>query len=496
MEHTQRDRFSAGLSCALLVVLSVSDGRVSARPAEQPESVLAKMAAMRRKVENFQCTVKYHDFGPNPSQGLTRALEQLKENGETKPLLERLRDMRHTFQEHRLAFDSEGRARVELLAGSANPDGTLAAVERTGVCTWDGETSIEYFRRAEKEHGAAMLGAEPRTLAAPFHRQPWSQFGGNFVRSYEGALAQGSIVTTKMQSDGKYRITIEHGGGRSEIAVIDPEQGYSATVQEAYRDNKLTRRYTARFREVAPNVWFPVRGEAQLYDLSDRPQIRLRSTVEVDHIKVNDPNFYDGLFHVDLPRGTAVVDAISGLRYRVGEPMSERLLGSESTEELALEALEQIAKQTEEEVEIVIPRASRALKEGTPYVLNLSDSTLVNPHSAPDSQAANERLTELGKGDVAWDGRLMALRATTIQTTRQESGRPLRMTRGQWVQAYELAEGVRLPYWMIVVTPEGGSYLVSLRGIQEDQIRVTTRRLRADELSFYGREPDGGEKAQ
>lgn len=42
--------------------------------------------------------------------------------------------------------------------------------------------------------------------------------------------------------------------------------------------------------------------------------------MEVSDIVVNDPNFYDGLFHVDFPEGTNVWDKKTGLRYVVGRP--------------------------------------------------------------------------------------------------------------------------------------------------------------------------------
>ena len=44
--------------------------------------------------------------------------------------------------------------------------------------------------------------------------------------------------------------------------------------------------------------------------------------MKTSNVKINDPNFHEDLFHVDLPKGTRVTEKVLGIQYVVGEPMS------------------------------------------------------------------------------------------------------------------------------------------------------------------------------
>jgi hypothetical protein len=71
---------------------------------------------------------------------------------------------------------------------------------------------------------------------------------------------------------------------------------------------------------VKPGVWFPVSGEQIVGSPSDPFST---FTTSIKEIKINDPNFYDGLYRVDFKEGTRVTDKISGLRYVFSEQTNQ-----------------------------------------------------------------------------------------------------------------------------------------------------------------------------
>ena len=81
-------------------------------------------------------------------------------------------------------------------------------------------------------------------------------------------------------------------------------------LREVYLEGKLDLKQKARFEQVKPGIWFPVSGE---HSHGITTGTRLRSNMTIKEIKINDPNFYDGLYHVDFAEGTYVTDSATGL---------------------------------------------------------------------------------------------------------------------------------------------------------------------------------------
>ena len=453
------------------------------RDTELAQSVLDKVVAARQTVKNFRCTVTYHDFRPNAGRSRRPELGE----GEQRlhdAMIQELLATEHAFQEHNLAFDNKGRARVEMLAGTADPNGNLASLDSKSISTWDGENSVHYVHPWHGRYGSASIGGKQSFLTTKRHRQPWHQFGGAFAESYGRALEQGGTIDIMTCEDGRYRVAIMHDDDSSEVGVIDPAQGYSVSVHEQYRKGRLIQQHTATFKQVSPGIWFPVEGSSVRFAVENPSQLQVHTTVRISKVAINDPNFYDDLFDVDIPKGAVILDQTSGLRYTLGEPMSQSPRGisdARSLHEIAMGALEDIAG----EAELFLPKAGLAIEKGVPFVAHLSDHTFVDPRARPDSERAYRHLMELGKGDLAWDGRLLAMRDAVLLTTQQESKRPLTHIKGKWAQIYELPRKARLPYWTVVVTKEGDSYLLSVREIRNDGMRVACRKLGSDELSLH-----------
>ena len=153
-----------------------------------------------------------------------------------------------------------------------------------------------------------------------------------------------------------------------------------------------------------------------------------------------------------------------------------------------MDTLEEMSEETDEkhpEVQLFVPRVTVALEESKPFVLDLSDGKLIYPRNKPESQESNKFLTELGKGDIAWDGMVIATRGAKAFTTKQESNQPLKLTKGKWTASYKLPDKIELPYCVLVVTRERVNFLLSIRKIESGGITVSYRQLNPAELSRY-----------
>jgi hypothetical protein len=452
--------------------------------------LLYRIMENRNRVENFKCNVEYRTY--ISKEVMQRMLDNLfkKANG---PLDQKAiqrsaaRFNEHTFQKHRLAFDKEGRARVEMVTGILDNDGNPMEGDMRRIATWDGESAIRYTEESERK--AALLGDTQPSTTKKDHRQPWQTFGGIVCDRFAQAIADGTVINVKRRKDETYQIEFIFYDSMKNISVIDPTQGYSVTTEENYENGQLIYRATAKFEEVSSNAWFPVEGETVSFGGPDLSQVVSRDRVRVTEIIINDPNFYDDLFHVDFPEGTVVRDAVSGYQYVVGEPMSEKADGaSKSLHEVAIDTLEEIAEEINQkhtEFEMLIPKVDIAIENKEPFVLSISDNNLINPQNKPESRETDKFLAELGKGDIAWDGTLIATRGAVVLTTKQESKRPLKVTKGKWTNSYELPEKVELPYSMLVVTRERVNFLMTILKIESRGITVAYRELSPNELSPY-----------
>lgn len=478
---------------------SAINGQAPSSDKELAKFLLDRILDTRIMVNNFRCTVSYHDY--RPKEVRQRLIDQAVKAGMPKKQVEMLINRQKQHNEYRydrqqIAFDNQGRARFQRVSWISDADGNLIKETSNRISTWDGENAIEFSKHPENIIPSAILSNEQPFETTKRIRQPWQQFGGDFCPRFAGAIDTGAKINVKKEQYGTYRVEIIYENDKKEVAIVDPSQGYSLTSQESYVRGQLRYRCKANFTEVSPGVWFPTEGEDNRFTLDDPPLLRLKSTMKVTGVTINDPNFYEGLFRIDFPKGTSVVDATTGLKYTVGKPMSEKMYGisdAQSLDEVAMDTLEEMAKKTDQnhqDVELFVPKVGIALKRGEPFIVDLSDGKLINPQNKPESQESDKFLTKLGKGDIAWDGTVVTTRGSKVLTIQQESKRPLRFTNGKWTGSYKLPEKVELPYSMLVVTHEDVNYLMNILKIKSGGITVSYRELNPDELSRYKQESE------
>ena len=187
----------------------------------------------------------------------------------------------------------------------------------------------------------------------------------------------------------------------------------------------------------------------------------------------------------DFP-GTPMVKVAQGHIERTKEMMLEqldRVILDEHFDSLELQGVftefDSMGK------EIFIPKASVALQKKKAFVFDLASGKLLNTAAKVGSEQTYKRLMKLGKGDIAWDGSLVTVRKAKALTVSQESHRPLKCTPGRWCNWDRLPDKVDLPYSVLVVTNEDIDYLITIRKIESDGIRIIYKKLNPDEVKSY-----------
>ncbi len=441
--------------------------------------VLNKMAENRNKVENYNCVFEVYTFH---SEKERQALyKDYLEMDEFKKFAEQVLREIYTYRLDSLALDNQHRGRIKTITKEIDTQGKLTGKEiETNIDTWDGKSSIFYKEKKESSN-AEIGGTRPASELTDSYAQPWRGFGGNFYDFFKKAFENNKIIDAQKQKDGIYKVEFLSPSDSRIVGLIDSNQGYSMISRETYSKGKLINTYKASFREVNPNIWFPVSGEEVTFE---NEETMLKRTMNIKEIKINDPNFYDGLYHVNFKEGTRVYDRKTGLLYVIGNPMSQQVVNSGSL------SLDDIAKKGIEEnpsisFEVFIPKASKALEEAKSFVFGFSDSKLVNPKDKPESEESDKFLTKLGKGDIAWDDKIIAVRGAVVLKTKENANKPIKSTKGNWSISYELPEKMELPYSFLIFTKEKENYFVNINKIEPEGITVSFKKLNYDEVDIY-----------
>lgn len=273
--------------------------------------ILDKMIENRKKVENFKCINEQFMSYPTDILKNISGLKKLKTDVyRSQEEQEDARKRLYRYQIDHLALDNKGTGRVTRIREVADAKGN-----RTGniigkdTITWDGENSVRYSEIPGRTF-ATIGGTKQPFEVTRRYAQPWTVFGGEFCNDLTRALEQNEKINIEKQKDGNYRIEILLSQDENIIGVIAPNQGYSMILQEIYLKGKLNGKRKARFEQVKPGIWFPVSGE---FSTGTTTAPRIRTTMTIKEIKINDPNFYDGLYHVDFAEGTYVTDSATGL---------------------------------------------------------------------------------------------------------------------------------------------------------------------------------------
>jgi hypothetical protein len=397
--------------------------------------------------------------------------------------------------------DATGRIITSKIVGDYEDDGHRYAVNKI-VHVWDGDMGILYSDKLQNNSpGSAVINAKKQKDFSVM-RQPlrFRFFGGRFLEALDKASNEGKSIELKQDNaDGTWQIRFEVDDPAFGIknciwkCTIDPSKNFSVTNGEGMRPQGNGFRFSADYKEIKDGIWFPVNGKIEGF-YADGLNVFI-TNAKITKIVINDPNLGKNAFHIDLPEGTRVQDNIGGIAYVVGDPSSVRILGeSLNMGHIVNEQLKDgepaKTKDKSEWTKRFIPKVDLALKKNKPFVLSISEGKLLNPLNKPESEESNNFLKKIGKGDIAWDGTVVATRGSKVLTIKQEFKRPLKLTKGKWTGSYKLPDKVQLPYSMLVVTNERVNFLMIIRKIESDGITISYRQLNPDYLSQHKQESE------
>jgi hypothetical protein len=219
-----------------------------------------------------------------------------------------------------MVLDYNGRGKRELKqCGVVDKSGKKIPVETLmKISAWDGNTGVDYrYGHKVGYPGYAHITDSPPSYVKNFGH-PWWVYTGTLVDNIADAIEAEKPVNVETLPDGKYRVSVRSiiDSAYEIIAIIDPEQGFSCTKQTTIADGIISGYQTAEYKEFTDGVWLPVRAEQVV---NKDGAVLWKATEKMKNIKVNDPDFHEGLFHIDLPKGTRVTDKTRGIMYLEGD---------------------------------------------------------------------------------------------------------------------------------------------------------------------------------
>lgn len=280
--------------------------------------------------------------------------------------------------------------------------------------------------------------------------------------------------------------------------LVDQELGCALKRYERIltkRNNKLNHVMTMEDFKKVDGLMLPHKMTLRtLNNPVEQPPILEEVAIEVIEYKLNDPQNIQERYHIKWPEGTIVHDRILETTYISDGTgllpqgyINRKTLDPESTllKPIIGGNVTSIKKSTHKE--LFIPKVQLALKKNQPFILDLAHAKLLSIpiNNELYSEKIHRHLIKSGRGDLAWDGSLVTLRKAKALTISQESNRPLKCTPGRWCNFDRLPYKVDLPYSVLVVTNEDVDYLISIRKIESDGIRITYKKLTAEEAKQY-----------
>lgn len=311
-------------------------GMIYAQPKDQADNgkaryVLDKMLDSRKKMKNLQFEVEftYWEDSDFAKEQYNKLLSSSK--GQRRTHIESLKwdilkgGNETSYQIDNIVLDWTGREKREVKQhGIVNSSGKkIPGHTKVEIAAWNGQTGVDYRHGGQiKYPGYAHVTNTPPSLVRRVH-QPWRSHNGLLADQIAKALEAQKPINVETLPDGKYRVSFIDSLTNETIAIIDPEKGFSCTKQTWSRNSINNGYQAAEYEDLVDGVWLPV--TAEIVSKSREGAVIRKTIVKMKKIKVNDPHFHEGLFHVDLPKGTQVTDNVRGIHYIVGGSKSVKL---------------------------------------------------------------------------------------------------------------------------------------------------------------------------
>ncbi|HUT30908.1 MAG TPA: hypothetical protein VMX13_14035 [Sedimentisphaerales bacterium] len=135
----------------------------------------------------------------------------------------------------------------------------------------------------------------------------------------------------------------------------------------------------------------------------------------------------------------------------------------------------------------LIPHVEHAKANGQPFVFDLESGKCVSvPYKETlDDQKLHEYLIRLGKGDLVWNGKILALRNARAFSAPHETQKPLVSQAGKYVHTYALPDKIVSPYTLLVSDYTDNRYIIKIIRIETEGITILYRRIVDSEIELH-----------
>lgn len=301
-----------------------------------------------------------------------------------------------------------------------------------------------------------------------------------------------------IEIDGKNLLKIKNKSdtdGSSVEIICDPQIGYKFKSIRYYAKDKL-------FKEVIADDYRDVSGTPYpfLYEVKEFDQT---GSIKKSHKMVfEDVQFgievSDEDFKIDVPEGANVLDMVFTKKveefgekgkFSIDDVMhiqAERL--AEGVIDELPEALNNLPKPKTVKGKannkkciaqnvIFIPNQNFAKKAEKPFIFDITNGTLLS------FDQTHSNFTKLEKGDIAWDGSLLALRNSKVLSISKEY--PLEFEKEEFLGRYSLPKDAKLPYSVVITTKENRNYLMNIVKIEDNGITINYEKITSDQAKQY-----------
>jgi hypothetical protein len=466
-----------------LVILPLSSHAGLPLEDSNPRKFCAEVRLAQQSLRNYQCSVEYVDSADYAAR--KRLWENALKAGDMPEHILKYyeRDLEGTgrhYEFQKVVADSSGRIKVAHTVGRYDADGKQQPTQEN-TSAWDGDASMTYLPRGDgSPFGGAQITAG-RDLCFQAMRHPLWSFGGRFYAALDQAIESGEKIEIQREPASAL-LRIRFAGGEAIAptpkwawaAVVDPARGFCVPEWEFTQPDGMKCRFSATFREVQPGVWFPTKG--RMDGFFPDGMVESQTSVKITDVVVNDPNFSNNLFHIDLPPGTHVRDTVMGLQYVVGKADSTSVLGEQvTTAHIITKGVGPNDPPAEET--FFLPHVKQALEKGTAFVLNLRTRKLMGVDANTPSQEVLNSLYAAGVGDLFWDGGIVVVGDTKIELVLGERTRSLPRGKMEHGARYRLPERVPLPCTLRVTDKAKSRFHMVVKEISEKGIAISYKLL-------------------
>ena len=299
---------------------------------------------------------------------------------------------------------------------------------------------------------------------------------------------KGLATLERLDVDGKVHLVFDVPGKFIVERILDPGKNMATLYAARFVDGKLQQEtICSDYTQLEDGEWYPLKSVSNKYvHLKGKKILASSETYETipDSVEFNksiDPS----VFSPPLEDGTYVIDDRYNppLEFIIGFPETEVIyepLTNKTGSPIIHETsdVSTRGKPSDAQADLIfLPKIDLTKRLRKPFVLDLATTKLLLPSaSGGEMKERAKTLVKIGRGDLAWDGSLLAVREAEISLRPGQSKEQLQRVDRGWCMSYTLPEDIELPYQLVVSTSEKHEYLIIIYRIEASGVWLNSQK--------------------